>query len=386
MVVVAILCISKTKQSLFNVLQRETIVKVVPIETTTTFCYAVITRFGRIGVYDSRLQLLDSYVIALSEGNVRERIGDEPGGGGERRRRITTELEQQTDYVQISTDKGVHADCVRQVAYYPDNETVVSCSQDPATTLVIRHVAARKAPYIFKLSRTVPLNFPSFSVLGKLIEFGTRSMYPGPSSGIPERTLTESMSPSHLLEAEAQQWKRGQLLICCCDHIAMLRIVRDRACVTPPPLPPPSREHHASVPSPWTAAEARGAVTPDVSSQENSSRASIVSLSSTSSHSTSARLTSLQGLNVLRAKHELQQQEMKPLVAQCAPHLALKLWDVKDIQFSKDLPMTRRMKDRKLDVSDPEKLVRARLPSTSSFSLPSSTTSSLITPRTIKKL
>ena len=69
-------------------LQRETIVKVVPIETPTTFCYALVTKFGRVGVYDGRLQLLDSYVIALSEGGVRERIGDT--NAVERRRRVTS--------------------------------------------------------------------------------------------------------------------------------------------------------------------------------------------------------------------------------------------------------------------------------------------------------
>jgi hypothetical protein len=69
-------------------LQRETIVKVVPIETETTFCYAVVTKFGRVGVYDGRLQLLDSYVIALNEGDIRERIGDE--GRIDRRRRFTS--------------------------------------------------------------------------------------------------------------------------------------------------------------------------------------------------------------------------------------------------------------------------------------------------------
>jgi hypothetical protein len=69
-------------------LQRETVVKVVTIETRTTFCYAVVTKFGRIGVYDSRLQLLDSYVIALGEGDVRERIGD--ADGVYRRRRMTS--------------------------------------------------------------------------------------------------------------------------------------------------------------------------------------------------------------------------------------------------------------------------------------------------------
>jgi hypothetical protein len=66
---------------------------------------------------------------------------------------VFQELEQQGDYVNVIVDVGVHGDAVRQVAYFPDNETVVSCSQDPFATLVIRHVAARKTPYIFKLSR-----------------------------------------------------------------------------------------------------------------------------------------------------------------------------------------------------------------------------------------
>lgn len=60
----------------------------VPIETQKTFCYALITKFGRVGVYDGRLQILDSYVIALSEGGVRERIGDT--NAVERRRRVTS--------------------------------------------------------------------------------------------------------------------------------------------------------------------------------------------------------------------------------------------------------------------------------------------------------
>jgi hypothetical protein len=63
------------------------------------------------------------------------------------------ELEQQRDYVKPTVDVGVHGDIVRQIAYFPDNETLVSCSQDPSATLVIRHVAATRTPYIFKLAR-----------------------------------------------------------------------------------------------------------------------------------------------------------------------------------------------------------------------------------------
>ena len=106
--------------------------------------------------------------------------------------------------------------------------------------------------------QTLPLSFPSFDVLGKVVEFGIRSLYQGPSSGT---TPTPSGSGE---TAEADVWQRDQLLVACCDCVAVLRVraARDRA--TPPPLPPPSREHHASVPSPWTAADARGIVTPDL--------------------------------------------------------------------------------------------------------------------------
>lgn len=63
------------------------------------------------------------------------------------------ELDHQSDYVDVTTDAAVHGDAVRQVAYFPENETVVTCSRDPSATLVIRHVAARRTPYIFKLAR-----------------------------------------------------------------------------------------------------------------------------------------------------------------------------------------------------------------------------------------
>ncbi|XP_069681349.1 cilia- and flagella-associated protein 337-like [Periplaneta americana] len=522
--------------------KRETIVKVVPIETATTFCYAVVSKFGRVGVYDGSLQLLDSYVISLSEGDIRERIGD--ADGGERRRRVTSlwltdavhvpdanalllacsdrslhlydcaglthaplchvkgmrhvpqclaytvscgtnpsmlfigdragnvttmrfyqprislfrkkhpdkldkyywaELDQQGDYVDVSVDAAVHADSVQQVAYFADNETVVSCSQDPTATLVIRHVTARRTPYIFRLARgvrcfhlerklrllatgsgdcvvrlwnpvvtkqpvaslfghkaavvdllvlrhlkavvscakdgmvkvwdtddqcclqTLVLNFPSFTVLGKMVEFGTRSFYPGPSCGGPPTPSASESLTERLAAAEAELWQRGQILVACCDQLALLRVQTERHRATPPPLPPPSREHHASVPSPWTAAEARGLVTPDIPEHSDSRASSRSSLRSSDKSPQSLRTpASLQGLNVLRARHERRQQEMRPLVEQCAPHLALRLWDLQDIHFSTELPLTRRMRERRLDLTDPDKLARARLPSAAS--------------------
>jgi hypothetical protein len=85
----------------------------VPVETETTFCYAVVTKFGRVGVYDGRLQLLDSYVIDLSEGDVRERIGD--ADAVDRRRRVTSiwltdavHLPEASALVLACSDRSLH--------------------------------------------------------------------------------------------------------------------------------------------------------------------------------------------------------------------------------------------------------------------------------------
>lgn len=66
---------------------------------------------------------------------------------------IVQELENQVDWVTISIENGVHKDEVIKVEYFSDNNTIVSCSNDPATTLIIRYLAGRRAPYIFKLTR-----------------------------------------------------------------------------------------------------------------------------------------------------------------------------------------------------------------------------------------
>ena len=63
------------------------------------------------------------------------------------------ELQEQTEYVTYSVQTKVHNDVVVQIAYCPDNETVLSCSNDPNLTLVVRHIEGRRTPYVFKVSR-----------------------------------------------------------------------------------------------------------------------------------------------------------------------------------------------------------------------------------------
>lgn len=52
---------------------------------------------------------------------------------------------------------------------------------------------------------------------------------------------------------------------------------------------------------------------------------------------------------------------MRTLAWHCAPHLALKLPEETPLRFSRPLPVSSRMRAKGLDVSDPERLVRAKL-------------------------
>lgn len=53
----------------------------------------------------------------------------------------------------ISCDHGVHNSEVTKVEYFSDNNTVVSCSSDPVTTLIVRHMMGRRKPYVFTVRR-----------------------------------------------------------------------------------------------------------------------------------------------------------------------------------------------------------------------------------------
>jgi hypothetical protein len=76
------------------------------------------------------------------------------------------------------------------------------------------------------------------------------------------------------------------------------------------------------------------------------------------------RAARLHGLHAVRTRYEREQHKMKHLVLQGAPHLTLQIWDLGDIQFSRELPLTQRMHDRCLDLSNPDKVMAARLPQT----------------------
>lgn len=51
----------------------------------------------------------------------------------------------------------------------------------------------------------------------------------------------------------------------------------------------------------------------------------------------------MKNMNTKRTQFRVKQNQMKMLVKHCAPHLALELYDLDPIRFSKPLPITRRM-------------------------------------------
>ncbi|XP_030028536.1 uncharacterized protein LOC115446116 isoform X2 [Manduca sexta] len=54
--------------------KRESVVKLVNIEKPDSFCYAAVTRGGRVGIYDGELNLLHSYEMFYHRSGVRRRI------------------------------------------------------------------------------------------------------------------------------------------------------------------------------------------------------------------------------------------------------------------------------------------------------------------------
>lgn len=56
--------------------QRETITKIVVIETEKYFCYAAVSQYGRIGIYDGNLNFMTSYHVIMTHKDL-ERTDDE---------------------------------------------------------------------------------------------------------------------------------------------------------------------------------------------------------------------------------------------------------------------------------------------------------------------
>uniref|UniRef100_A0A1B6DJC6 Uncharacterized protein n=2 Tax=Clastoptera arizonana TaxID=38151 RepID=A0A1B6DJC6_9HEMI len=220
--------------------KKETIIRIVPLETQTSFCYVMVSKYGHIGIYDWKMTLLEQYEVKLcaQDGNRRRTtwltdavylpdaatlllsasdrslhffsatglvhvpifyvsglqnvpiclnytlgpmtddpstllIGDDHGGITTMKfhqpqfclfRRNSTdkmdkyfwkELKKQAEWVTFNVECRVHNDEVIKLEFIAETGTIISCSNDPLTALVIRHMTGKRAPYIFKISRGV---------------------------------------------------------------------------------------------------------------------------------------------------------------------------------------------------------------------------------------
>ncbi|OWR53133.1 hypothetical protein KGM_212647 [Danaus plexippus plexippus] len=161
--------------------KRETIVKVVSIEREDSFCYVIITRGGRVGVYSGQLELLNTYECLaykpfLNPGDESELIFGNERGDLTRMRFLQPRISllhlkspdninyyfwmelssaPHTTYVSISTWRKVHSRSVRRVMYERDGDIVMSCSLDNTVSVRSRHARGKLDDYVFKVQRGV---------------------------------------------------------------------------------------------------------------------------------------------------------------------------------------------------------------------------------------
>ena len=153
----------------------------VPVETHATFSYALVTKFGRVGVYDGSLQLLDSYVIALSEGGIRERIGDT--NAVDRRRRLTS----------IWLTDAIHV---------PDANVLLLASSDRSLHIYDSSILIHAPLFVLKGMRHVPLCLayavaagenPSMLIIGDSASDVTTLKFQQPRSSLLRRKNPEQV-------------------------------------------------------------------------------------------------------------------------------------------------------------------------------------------------
>jgi WD40 repeat protein len=63
------------------------------------------------------------------------------------------ELPNEKDFIIIKRNGRFHPECVRHLKYFDDNETLISCSKDSNSSVVIKYIGNKNKPYIFKMPK-----------------------------------------------------------------------------------------------------------------------------------------------------------------------------------------------------------------------------------------
>ncbi|CAH1364816.1 unnamed protein product [Tenebrio molitor] len=358
------------------------------------------------------------------------------------------ELPNEKDFIIIKRNGRFHPECVRHLKYFDDNETLISCSKDSNSSVVIKYIGNKNKPYIFKMPKgcncfalsrvhkvlisgsedgtlrlwnpiitskpvgkitghqariadvkimdksklfmscssdgtfklwdlkeqkciqSFTVNFPSFTIFGKAIEWGIESIYPGPKR-----------SPSS--HGELDVWERSPMLVACCNHIALIKIVDQNdeieICQEMQVLPPPPLQNSVLVPKLWKTSDNVEDFREDVEEQIDSTilERRLKELSFILEKDLFADgngVNNNSDINFKIATLERKKLKMQEHVARGAPYLALELHEVDNLCLTPNLPVPNKKRIKNI-VGNIEKVLQDASCRDLIFSEPSSSRS-----------
>ncbi|KYB26741.1 WD repeat-containing protein on Y chromosome -like protein [Tribolium castaneum] len=221
-----------------------------------------------------------------------------------------------------------------------------------------------------KCIQSFSISFPSFKVFGKLIEWGIECIYPGP-----KRTSFN--------EIEIELFERSPLLITCCNHIAVIKIVNQsneiQKIVESQVLPPPPLQNSVLIPKMWRTSDSPETINKEEQFEEAIDdkflKEKIKELEFILKKDLFANDgSSKSDINFKIATLERKKVQMRENVARGAPYLALELPEVSDLYLTPNLPVPDKKKTKNI-VEKIEKVLQDASYKDLVFSEPSSSRS-----------
>lgn len=138
------------------------------------------------------------------------------------------------------------------------------------------------------------------------------------------------------------------------------------------PLPPPLREQDPAIPSPWLTADtpslrllhevdsmSQGSSTPDLPLTDSTTDSIYKHLSYSTEYHFKPVVSPQHSLKAAKARQATTQRDVRAMVEQCAPHLALNISQLEEIKITHRLPMT--VRTHNYDLLNPEKLLKSKI-------------------------
>ncbi|KAF5305106.1 hypothetical protein FQA39_LY09368 [Lamprigera yunnana] len=218
----------------------------------------------------------------------------------------------------------------------------LSCSKD--ALLKLWSIKEQKCLYSLRVQ------FPSFQVLGKTIEWGVNCMYPGPKR-------YNNMSNSEIEDA----WQRSHFFLSCCNHVAQINLCLPNGYNSDiTVLPPPPLQNSVLIPTHWKICgnsmevkdndiEIKGHF-PASSEEIDDDKVTqhIESLKFILEKDILGENNLHTDINLRLACLEIEKQKMQTMVSECAPYLVLDLPVIGKIELNPNLPIPKSKKMREL--------------------------------------